>query len=90
MLELCSISFLTPQDCECLDPSVARKKEKLAQREEMETFQNDCAVICWKGDGFCDDENNNEGCEYDGGDCCNNDATIDGLPWNTFCSVKSS
>ena len=37
----------------------------------------DCCVdigICiddgWKGDGYCDDENNNEGCEWDGGDCC--------------------
>ena len=24
----------------------------------------------WIGDGFCDDLNNNEGCEFDGGDCC--------------------
>ena len=23
-----------------------------------------------KGDGWCDDENNNYGCEWDGGDCC--------------------
>ena len=23
-----------------------------------------------KGDGHCDDVNNNNGCEYDGGDCC--------------------
>ena len=22
------------------------------------------------GDGFCDDQNNNEGCHYDQGDCC--------------------
>ena len=22
------------------------------------------------GDGWCDDENNNAGCGYDGGDCC--------------------
>ena len=26
------------------------------------------------GDGFCDDYNNNHKCEYDGGDCCDNDA----------------
>ena len=25
------------------------------------------------GDGECDDENNNCGCEWDGGDCCGND-----------------
>ena len=24
----------------------------------------------WKGDNYCDDENNHPGCEYDGGDCC--------------------
>merc|ERR1711884_27389 len=29
-----------------------------------------CGVPSWKGDGFCDDENNNAGCAYDGGDCC--------------------
>ena len=22
------------------------------------------------GDGFCDDETNNQGCNFDGGDCC--------------------
>ena len=29
--------------------------------------------IMWKksvGDGYCDDQNNNEGCYFDGGDCC--------------------
>ena len=24
----------------------------------------------WKGDGFCDDSNNKDICNYDGGDCC--------------------
>ena len=24
----------------------------------------------WIGDGACDDENNNEACSWDGGDCC--------------------
>ena len=24
----------------------------------------------WRGDNYCDDGNNNEGCGYDGGDCC--------------------
>ena len=23
-----------------------------------------------KGDGWCDDDNNHNGCEFDGGDCC--------------------
>ena len=24
----------------------------------------------WIGDNFCDDDNNNAGCGWDGGDCC--------------------
>ena len=32
------------------------------------TLENCCEV--WKGDGQCDDVNNNAICEYDGGDCC--------------------
>ena len=24
----------------------------------------------WIGDGYCNDETNIEGCDYDGGDCC--------------------
>merc|ERR1712032_163810 len=29
-----------------------------------------CALPKYKGDGNCDDENNNKDCAYDGGDCC--------------------
>ena len=28
----------------------------------------------WIGDNFCDDINNNEGCQWDGGDCCGDNA----------------
>ena len=27
-------------------------------------------ISYWIGDGFCDDVNNNEACDYDDGDCC--------------------
>ena len=33
------------------------------------------------GDTYCDDENNNAGCDWDGGDCCNNDNP----DWDDFC-----
>ena len=33
-----------------------------------------------KGDGYCDDSNNNADCDFDGGDCCLN------LIINQFCS----
>ena len=29
----------------------------------------------WVGDGSCDDEANNAGCHFDGGDCCGLDAS---------------
>ena len=32
-----------------------------------------CGSPQWKGDSYCDDENNNEGCNWDGGDCCGED-----------------
>ena len=43
--------------CECLDPKPKPPEPK-------------CADVTYKGDGICDDANNNAGCEYDGGDCC--------------------
>ena len=30
---------------------------------------NPCGNIKFKGDGMCDDDNNNAGCDFDGGDC---------------------
>ena len=35
--------------------------------------------MIWIGDGFCDDANNIEECNYDGGDCCGIDVQ------NNFC-----
>merc|ERR1711997_958434 len=40
-----------------------------------------CGSPQWKGDGYCDDENNNDGCDYDGGDCCGDDVNT------TYCSA---
>ena len=34
----------------------------------------------WIGDGDCDDETNNAGCGFDGGDCCGPDVKT------TYCS----
>ena len=37
-------------------------------------YPNSCPGSCvypsWKGDNYCDDENNNCGCNWDGADCC--------------------
>ena len=38
---------------------------------KMSTFFSEYGGIAyWVGDGFCDDINNNEACNYDDGDCC--------------------
>ena len=35
----------------------------------------------YKGDGYCDDPNNNCGCDWDGGDCCGPNVRT------TYCDV---
>jgi len=37
----------------------------------------------WIGDNYCDDENNNAACQFDGGDCCNNSGQF----WDRYCSA---
>ena len=40
-------------------------------------------LVDWIGDNFCDDENNNIECNFDGGDCCNNDYEN----WDIYCQI---
>ena len=49
------------------------KLKEIFNFSEMESSNycsGTCATVSYKGDGYCDDENNNCGCEWDGGDCC--------------------
>ena len=52
-------------DCKCLDcnwePDVGACGLPLLAS---------CGSPAFKGDGFCDDNNNIEGCDWDNGDCC--------------------
>ena len=43
-----------------------------------------CPLPNWKADGFCDDDNNVEACDFDGGDCCDSPKAN----WNFFCKVN--
>ena len=43
-----------------------------------------CYKESWKKDGYCDPENNNEGCDWDGGDCCG--CNVD----KKYCSNQNS
>ena len=67
-----SITFNHAQlQCKCLDPS-------------KQNCKGTCGAEKFKGDGVCDDNNNNCGCDYDGGDCCAN--TVKGGKLNTnYC-----
>ena len=40
-----------------------------------------CVDHSFKGDNYCDDENNNCGCEWDGGDCCGSNVNTE------YCSA---
>ena len=46
-------------ECECLDPKVTTT-----------TLAHACGRTQFKGNGFCDDDNNVKACAWDGGDCC--------------------
>ena len=37
---------------------------------QSEKPKKTCGAADYKGDGNCDDDNNNRGCAWDGGDCC--------------------
>jgi len=47
------------------------------------SIADDC-VTEWIGDDYCDDGNNNEECQWDGGDCCQGEDAPDG--WDIYCS----
>merc|ERR1711997_706547 len=59
--------------CECLEGGTT---------EGPTEGPSDC-IDQWIGDDYCDDENNNAACGFDGGDCCQENP-IDG--WDQYCS----
>merc|ERR1712032_1002105 len=64
--DCCKLSLGKPvnkkycKKCECIDP----------KNKASANCKGTCKYASYKGDGNCDDENNNCGCQYDGGDCC--------------------
>ena len=43
-----------------------------------------CGSPQWANDMWCDDENNNADCNWDGGACCFNEAP----GWDNYCTVR--
>ena len=65
--------------CKCVDPD-----------NQDKSTGPQCGLLQYKGDGVCDDENNNKGCAYDGGDCCAKTTTATGGTVNkSFCNEVS-
>lgn len=69
------LSFSCAQ-CKCLDPNYKPKDPNCP---------GSCGSANYKGDGNCDDENNNCGCAYDGGDCCKE--TVGGPVKKDYCKA---
>ena len=66
------------EDCQTdLDCGSSNCPASLGLDSEVDCcYPNSCPGTCedpsYEGDFFCDDQNNNCGCEWDGGDCCGN------------------
>merc|ERR1712151_557612 len=59
------------KQCKCLDPNPKSSKETACGQKE------------YKGDGNCDDDNNNADCDFDGGDCC--EKSLGGAVKKDYC-----
>ena len=44
-----------------------------------------CGLPSYRYDKYCDPENNNSGCDYDGGACCNNYQSF----WDLYCKYRN-
>ena len=53
-------------------------------KEDDTDYSSVCQSPNWRGDGYCDDENNTEMCGFDGGDCCDKKKP----KWDNFCEVS--
>ena len=73
------------QVCECLETTKTTASTSTTTASTSTTLSG-CGSPQWAKDQWCDDENNNAGCEFDGGACCNNDL----VGWDTFCQVNIS
>ena len=52
-------------DCECLDCTYTFNSDECVNQ-----IVSVCGAAKYQGDGYCDDANNNAGCDWDLGDCC--------------------
>eukprot|EP00903_Cladosiphon_okamuranus_P014618 g13556.t1 len=63
---------------QCIDPAAPCVDDDDVTAEQLEN----CGYISGKGNGYCDTENNNALCDYDGGDCCQCTCTTENIPYD--------
>ena len=57
--------------CECLEPKFPKgPKGPKGPKDPKDPSSQECGLSVFRGDGFCDDDNNSEACGFDDGDCC--------------------
>merc|ERR1711963_861782 len=66
--------------CECLDPNNGGPTTTTTTTTTTTITTTGCGSPQWATDQWCDDENNNQDCNFDGGACCFNDAP----GWNNY------
>merc|ERR1712210_326188 len=64
------------KECKCKDPQYPD--------DHKHACKDKCTAPGYIGDGICDDENNNCGCGFDKGDCCNR-SVKGGSVKTTYC-----
>merc|ERR1712048_254120 len=69
--------------CKCLDCTFKFKSDKCTDK-----ISGICGSKNFVGDGFCDDNNNNAGCTWDGGDCCGSSGKANQLKYCKECKCK--
>ena len=81
--------FFFLQQCICKDPEFAQA----ATTPKPTTPKPVCYASNWAGDKACDPQNNTEGCNWDGGDCCNSSnsksTTTAAVGWKNYCGTVS-
>ena len=65
--------------CDCFNPTTTQSPS--TQPPTTKPPIGGCGSPGYANDKYCDDENNNAGCNYDDGACCNNYAA--GIPAGT-------
>jgi hypothetical protein len=95
VLRKVNVNFM--QVCECLETtkttaltstttaSTTSATTASTSTTTASTTLSGCGSPQWSNDKWCDDDNNNAGCNFDGGACCNNFFS----GWNTYCQVIS-